>query len=126
MAGATIERITIIEDSPVTLRDRLVDTDGTSVVQADVSSIAYAVRDTTDPSTVVASGSLTVASVIYDTLQTTGWTYDATGYNFAATLAGICFPSGEKVYRVEVAFAMAAGGTLYVAKEVSTIERMGG
>lgn len=126
MSGLVIERIAILEDSPVTLRDRVVDASGDAIQQADVSSIAYAVRDTADPSTVVASGSLTVASVVYDTLQTGGWTVDGTGYNFAATLAGSCFPSGDKIYRVEVAFTMVSGGPLYVVKEVTTTERLGG
>lgn len=126
MSGLVIERIAILEDSPLTLRDRVIGSDGDPIQQADVSSIAYAVRDTADPSTVVASGSLTVASVVYDTLQTTDWTVDGTGYNFAATLAGTCFPSGDKIYRVEVVFTMASGGPIYLAKEVSTTERYGG
>lgn len=126
MSGLVIERLTIFEDSAVTLRDRVIDSDGDAVVQADVSSIAYAVRDIADPSTTVASGSLTVNSVVYNTLQTDDWTVDSTGYNFMATLAGSCFPAGDKVYRVEVVFTMASGGPLYVVKEVSTVERFGG
>lgn len=126
MSGLVIERLTILEDSAVTLRDRVVGSDGDAIQQADVSSIAYAVRDITDPSTTVASGSLTVASVVYDTLQTDDWTVDSTGYNFMTTLSGTCFPSGDKIYRVEVVFTMASGGPLYVIKEVSTVERLGG
>ena len=124
--GFAIERITAAEDSEVTFRDRIIDQSGDAIQQADVASIAYRVADVTAPSTVVASGSLTVASVVYDTLQTTDWTADATGYNFKASLAGTCFPSGEKAYRVEFAFTMTSGGPLYVLKEVSTVERFGG
>ena len=124
--GFAIERITSAEDSEVTFRDRIIDQSGDAIQQADVASIAYRVADVTAPSTVVASGSLTVASVVYDTLQTTDWTADAIGYNFKGTLAGTCFPSGEKVYRVEFTFTMGSGGPLYVLKEVSTAERFGG
>lgn len=126
MSGATIERITAYEDSAVTFRDRIIAATGTAIVQADVSSIAYSVRSVADPSTVVASGSLTVADVVYDTLQTTNWTADSTGYNFRAVLAGTCFPLGDIVYRVEFVFTMTSGSPVISMKEVTTIERMGG
>lgn len=62
------------------------------VVQADVSEIAYSVRDIDDVSTgsfrETVGGTLTVSSVIFNTLQTgDAWTEDDIGYNFAHQLA---------------------------------------
>lgn len=59
---------------------------GSNITQATLSTITYSVRDMTareDKGT----GTLTIASVVYDTLQTDStWTEDNTGYNFAWTV----------------------------------------
>ena len=81
---------TVFKNASATLLGRIVDGDGNAIQQADLSSITYSVYllDDSDPdaATVVTghdAASLTIADVIFDTLQTGGiWDVDATGYNF--------------------------------------------
>lgn len=69
------------------------------VKQADVVAAAWKVFDGV---TLIGSGSLTVANVIFDTLQTgTIWDADPIGYNFKAKLLAASFPTGERTYRVQ-------------------------
>ena len=78
---------------------------GGNLLQANVASIAYQVRDLNLSSTagaVASSTGLTVASVIFDALQTDNrWTKDATGYNFRHTLGSSVFATGGHTYRAE-------------------------
>src|SRR5258707_4792247 len=83
-------------------------TDDVNVVrpikQADLSSITYTIRppDGTTPVT----GALTIASVIFDVLQTGAvWTIDATGFSFSAVFAGTLFALAG-VYRVAIKFVL--------------------
>jgi hypothetical protein len=87
--------------SGVTILARLRGQDGSLVTQASLTSIAYSVANLTEGE-VVGTGSLTVSTCVYDSLQTDArWTQDtasrpgpdgATGYNFAATLPASLFP----------------------------------
>ena len=90
--------------------------DSTPVVQADVDSIVYSVRDLdlidddSEP-TQTASGTLTVADVIFDTLQTGSiWDVDGVGYNFKFDLPTSAINAGEHRYRVYVTLTLADGG----------------
>src|ERR1700680_3312199 len=58
--------------------------DGVAVLQAGLSTITYKVEDITAPViAAIASGSLTVSAVIFNTIQTDSeWVQDTTGYNF--------------------------------------------
>lgn len=99
--SAPIHKVVVMEDTSATFMCRMLASDGSAAQQADVSSIAYSVYDRTGGS-VVTSGTLTVSSVVFDTLQTGApWTYDSTGYNFKTTLATTAFPTGGRLYRVE-------------------------
>lgn len=72
-----------------------------NVLQEDVASITYSVTDTSD-GTVTASGTLSIAAVIYDTLQTGDvWTTDSTGFNFAHRPSVASIPDGNKTYIAE-------------------------
>ena len=116
---------TIWEDTGPYMMARITGNDGANVTQSDVSSISYVVVDMTDTDTAVASGTLTVASVIYDTLQSgdSRWTEDSTGYNFGFTLAATAFPTGARTYRVDCDFDMATGENLAVVFEIVTKKR---
>lgn len=84
----------------------------TALTQALTSAITYKVFDSPTTTTASASGSLTVSSVIFDTLQTNSiWTtyVDSTGYNFRSVFARSLFPDGNKTYRVEVIVTLAGG-----------------
>ncbi len=77
----------------VTLMDRVQGNAGTNITQASITGVAYTVKryDSLDDAeagvhgtSVVASTSLTVSTVVYDTLQTAApWdsSADSTGYN---------------------------------------------
>lgn len=74
-------------DGSVTIMGRIVGKDAANINQASVSSATLKVNDlsTYDSPDETHSSTLTVASVIFDTLQTDDrWTKDATGYNFRA------------------------------------------
>lgn len=82
---------------------RILGNAGSPIVRNDISTIGYTVRDLTTGQT-VASGSLTVASVVYNSLQQSDprWEVDNEdtpgpdmrwGYNFAATLPASAFAS---------------------------------
>lgn len=98
----------------VVVRD---DTDARPVVQADVEAILVSVFDSGEwvgPVDVDGDGvplELTVASVVFDALQTGDvWTTDATGFNFAFALDGTVYLSdGGRVYRVQAEFELTGG-----------------
>lgn len=98
------------------------------LLQADVSSIAWKVYNTST-GTLVNSGTSTVSAVIYDTLQTgTLWdvTGDRVGYNFAVTLAASNFPDGGITYRIEFTIALVSSqGNIIVPYELTTVDTTG-
>jgi len=104
------------EDSQPHLLSRFTKSNGVNAQQADVASIALKVfdLDSDTPNTATVTRALTVASVVFDTLQTSLWTRDSTGYNFKAQLASTDLPDGARRYLVEVVATLAAGGTVTV------------
>ncbi len=90
-----------------------------NVQQADITSVF---RSVYDGETIVGSDTeLTVATVVFDTLQTDArWTFDSTGYNFKDDVAATVFPVGDKVYRVEYKFTPASGEVFHYVREVHT------
>lgn len=88
--------------SGCTLMARVLGNNGEPIVQADINSIAYSVRDLTDGETDSTGNALTVSSVVYNDLQQSDarWTADSRykpgpdrrwGYNFATTLPATLF-----------------------------------
>jgi len=117
----------IYEDGGADFMARVIDpSDGARSVQGDITGITYAVFDLngeeiTKP---VSSGSLTVSSVIFNSLQTDSrWTVDSTGYNFRDIRTPADFPIGGHTYRVEYLFNPSAAGTqdFFVCFEVTTV-----
>ena len=102
------ERIaaTFVEDSSHVLRYRIADrstvynAEGTPLLQANLSAIAITVTDITTGTATLATTTLTVSSVIFDTLQ--GWEVDNVGYNFRYTVAASAFPTGGSTYAIDV------------------------
>ena len=99
----------VLEDSTFAIMARL-QVDGVNATQAVVSSITYRAWDTAVTS-VYASGTLTVADVVFDTLQTDGrWSQDATGYNFRHDVGqGVFVKPGR--YRVEYTATLTGGNS---------------
>ena len=100
----------VLEDSTFAVMARL-QVDGANATQAVVSSITYKAWDTADSGTVYASGTLTVADVVFDTLQTDGrWAADATGYNFRHDVGqGVFVTPGR--YRLEYTATLTGGNS---------------
>jgi len=101
---------------------RITGTDAANIQQADVSSIAYSVYDLDDETTATVTGTLTVSSVVYDTLQTDArWDTDTTGYNFRWDVPASVFADGDKIYRIEIAFTPASGEVYHVVYEGTSV-----
>lgn len=90
------------------------------VTQAALSSLAYAiftVNDETGAETSVASGTLTIASTIYDTPQTLTREDGSTfSYNFLAFFAGTNFTARATHYRVRITAVSTAPARTTVAE----------
>ena len=120
----------IVAGSGVTLMTRLQGNNGQLVTKASLASISYQVSNLT-LGTVAGTGTLAVASVIFDSLQQSDprWTADSAdsrdkfgnwGYNFLATLPAAAFgvstlvaqplaPVPPPVYQIDVLFTPASG-----------------
>ena len=105
----------VFTNSPFTILLRI-HVDGEPAKQADLSSISFrAVHETAAQS--VVSGSLTVSSVISDTLQTGAmWSTDSTGYNLTHNVAGTALGVAG-VYTFEYSITP-TGGSATVLPEV--------
>jgi len=113
---------TIYEDTGVTCMSRIFGDDGTAVEQSDISSITLAVFKNTSTSATY-TASLTVADVIFDTLQTDDrWSLDSTGYNFRHAVVASVFADGDATYRLEFKFTPASGSQYFVIFEIDTVE----
>lgn len=99
----------VYEDSTFSLMSRF-EVDGSNATQSDCSSITVRAWDVDDYSTAVLSATLTVSSVVFDTLQTDGrWSVDSTGYNFRYDVADtVCTLPGHQ-YRFEVVVTTSGG-----------------
>lgn len=78
--------------------------EGNCLKRADISSIIRTVYDlsSTTPSTALSTTTLTIASVVYDAIQTGGvWTVDPTGYNGLDFLPASTFPINGHNYLVQ-------------------------
>lgn len=96
------------------------DGEGNVLLAADVSTITAKVFDlgtdeAEDAGTAVSPDpTVTVASVIFDTLRTVGWGEDRVGYNFRHDLGPTYSATGGEFRRVEYTFTLAAGGVVFV------------
>lgn len=114
------------EDGSATCYARLMARDGTgvsvagqgkSLKQADISAITFAVYRGVGgvwPTTMVNSGTVDIASCVFDTLKTSAddsaWTF-STGFNFRHDLDPVNFPEGNQTYTVEYKI-VTTGGTV--------------
>ena len=123
----SIPEFVVFEGAHAHIMGRLRDSDGSLITQATVSSIAWSIYDHIAPTTVVASGTLTVADVVFDTLQVDArWTQenplDSTGYNFRAVYAPTRFPRGGRTYRLEQALTLSSGEVAMYPCNVTVID----
>lgn len=107
------------EDQPSPNMGYVTGPTGAALDQADISSISYSVFERDTGTVVLSSTSLTVSSVIFDTLQTPAiWTRDDTGYNFRHDAPATTMPHGGRWYKFEYKFNLASGGAVYAVFEV--------
>ncbi len=107
-------------------------TTGVYLTQGALSAITYTIRDLSRGTT-VASGSLTISSVVFDTLQTgdLAWVQDAIGYNFKTILPGTAFAftavndaaglPQPRTFLISVLFTPASGQPFYQTWTVAAL-----
>ena len=95
---------TVWEGASLKVMARVYDINNTLITQASLSTIKY--RVVTDGVEIIALTALTVANVVFDTLQTSdaSWTKDTTGYNFKYTFPPATFPTGDVTSYVPIEF----------------------
>ena len=123
---------TAFKNGTAVLMARVVDGDGDEIEQADVSAVEYSVFEL-DPcrpdNLAVVPGhdqvSLTVSSVVYNTLQTGGlWTVDEVGYNFRHEInvsTAEAFPKAGAQYQVRYELTPTAGQRTIVRFQLRVI-----
>ena len=106
----------VAEDSTFAVMLRL-QVDGSNATQSVLSSITWKAWDERNTAAVYASGTLTVADVVYDTLQTDGrWSADSAGYNFRHDITQATFTDPGR-YLIEYTVTM-TGGNSFIAGPV--------
>ena len=112
------------EDGGITLMDRVYGNSGSLISQAGTTSVILTVYECDTQQDVIdadgtalvgVGGSLTVSSLVYDSLQTAlPWSKDSTGYNFRYNAAAAALPTGGKWYRFEFQVAPASGAVYWL------------
>lgn len=116
--GAIIGHSIVWEDSGGSVMGRVHGVDGEVMVRADITSITFKIFNAKTDA-VVDTGTLTIADVIFDTLQTDNrWSLDSTGYNFRHDYGNDAFPD-PAVYRYEAIFTATNGTKFPVAREIT-------
>lgn len=115
--------LSVFEDTGAVIMARVYGNAGTAITQASLSSIVCKVYDLTNGDTLIATRTLVIASVVFDTLQTSDprWTEDDTGYNFLDVVEATNFPEGGRTYRLEYKFTPASGQVFAFKARVDTV-----
>jgi hypothetical protein len=115
MSLSDVRAVTHWEDTDLVVMSRVKNVDGDNVTQASISSITCKIYNRLTGE-LVGTESLTVSSVVFNTLQTDDpWDEDSTGYNFRYTVSGSYFPDNDVTYRVEVTATPTSGSTFLMA-----------
>ena len=94
-------------NTPFTLLARVYDESRTLINQSSVSTITYKVMDGTG--NVDATGSQTVGSVVFNSLQNDSrWSVDSVGYNFAPVIPSTAITE-TGYYQIEMWITMTSG-----------------
>ena len=115
-----------IEDGGATLLARIVGNNAANITIASISTITYQVFTKGATTDIAANSPLTVASAIFDTLQTDAvWTVDSIGYNFKHAAVPLEFPTGNEVSVFEFKFTPVSGEVFYVLYEIDVLGLIG-
>ena len=132
MAEAADLHGTAMKNGSVTLLARIVGAAGANIIRADIGSIRYSVyllddqdADARTPVTGHTDASLTVADVVFDSLQTDVlWTADSLGYNFRHVLdvsSDAAFAIAGRRYLVEYRLTPAVGQVILARFRINVI-----
>lgn len=100
---------------------RIQGADASNITQATTSAITLAVFKNAN-TTATYTASLTVADVVYDSLQTDSRWSGSTGYNFRYAVVASVFDAGDATYRLEFKFTPITGSQYFVIYEIDTVE----
>lgn len=120
-----IAKAIILENSTAVCMARVRKSDGTYVVQSDLTSVTANVYNLRDHS-LAGTPTTTVAGTVYDSLQTTDARWlaaggDSVGMNVAVTVDGSLLDVGNTTYQVEAKFLPASGNNaFYVVWQLQT------
>lgn len=113
----------VAEDSDLWLLGRVALQGVTTDLISDIETITWAAYDVEGDGTAFTSGSLTVATVVSNTLLTGAmWTTDSIGYNFTHAIPNTVFTAGGKRYRFEHKFTWSAGTTVSILRPFFEIQ----
>jgi hypothetical protein len=111
----------VTQGNPITILARVQDQTGALITQADISAIAVSVVNT-ETSAVTDTLAPTVASTVYNSLQTDArWTTDAVGYNLAVNVDPSAFNSACTYYQVQITITPVSGSAFRVVAAVETL-----
>lgn len=109
----------VFEDAGAFFMARIVGNDAANITQASLNAITCKVIDHDDTGSTVLTPTVTIATSVFDTLQTDArWTKDTTGYNFGFAMPATTFATGLKKYRVEFSFDPDTGEDFKAAFDV--------
>lgn len=122
VSSVTIHQFAVWEDSSLCVMARIKGNLGGNLTQAYLSAITCRVYSATG--TLVSSPTVTVASAVYDTLQTTDddprWEEDDDGYNFLHVIPASAFATPQ-IYRVEYKFTPNSGDPFYLVCKIHAL-----
>ncbi len=123
MATTDVIKATVWEDGGAACMARVVGNDAANITQASLTSVKLTIFNRLTDAVIVAEQTLTVADVVFDTLQTDSrWTLDSTGYNFRHTVVASSLATGGIVHHCEFKFTPASGEVFWVVFDLATQE----
>ncbi len=123
MATTDVIKAPVWEDADAICMARVVGADGVNITVASLTSIFWAVYNRITKALVAESDELTVANVVFDSLQTDArWSRDNTGYNFRHRVPDTVLTNPNIIYAVEYKFTATGGEVFWVVFDLSTRE----
>lgn len=124
-SNATVFSCVVHEDGGATMLARIVGNAGTNITIATISAITCNVYDLVLGGTAIVSPTVTVATSVFDTVQTDAiWTADTIGYNFKHDLPATSFPVGGHTYRIEYKFTPVSGQVFFEKINATALETL--
>ena len=121
---ANIFEVRVMEDSGASIMARVRNPSGLLIQQNTITSISLKYRRKRGTGAITSSN-LTVADVVFDTLQTDSrWSKDSTGYNFRWDAPASVFAEGDGQYGIDFLFTPTSGAAYYVSVLANVQKRL--